>query len=320
MFLVNCQVSVFNCNIMFIINHKNFFLGLSLLLMIVAVTLLGVWGLRLGIDFTGGTLLEVRYVAEERPTVSEAREALTTLGFANALVQPSGETNMVVRLQEIDETTRLRVLAALAGAGLASDEPAREVALERFTSIGPVIGSELRQKSWIAIVAVLGFIILFIAFAFRHVSAPIASWKYGLTAVVTLLHDVLVPTGVMVIFGRFLGFEADILFVTALLAILGFSVHDTIVVFDRVRENLKERISADFKEVVGKSLRETLARSVNTSITTLVVLLALYFFGGESTRVFALVLSIGIIAGTYSSVFFASPLLVFLEERQREVK
>jgi len=180
---------------------------------------------------------------------------------------------------------------------------------KRFNTIGPAIGEELKQKAYIAMGIVVLAIILFIAFAFRKVSEPVSSWKYGFVAILALMHDIIIPTGVFALLGLFTGAEVDILFVTALLAILGFSVNDTIVVFDRIRENLmlnKERNkNENFAETVGHSLEQTFARSINTSLTTLLVLLTLLFVGGESTKYFALTLVIGVIAGTYSSIFLA---------------
>ena len=175
------------------------------------------------------------------------------------------------------------------------------------------------RKAWIAIVLVILGIVLFLAFAFRHVSQPLSSWVYGLVAVIALLHDVMIPAGFYVAMGYFhLDFQIDVLFVTAILTILGFSVHDTIVVFDRTRENLKLRTWKDFDVTVGHSVEQTFVRSVNTSFTVLLVILALYFVGGETTKNFALTLAVGIIAGTYSSIFLASPLLVAIEDWQRK--
>ncbi|MCR4306599.1 MAG: protein translocase subunit SecF, partial [Candidatus Yonathbacteria bacterium] len=193
---------------------------------------------------------------------------------------------------------------------------------ERFNSIGPVIGSELKRKAVIAIIIVMVAIILFITFAFRRVSEPVSSWKYGLVAIVALAHDVIIPTGVFAVLGNFfIDFQVNVLFVTALLAILGFSIHDTIVVFDRIRENLRRNkeyhIDKGFAETVGEGLSQTFTRSINTSMTVVFVMLVLYFLGGEPTRQFALALSVGVIAGTYSSVFIASPLLVVIEKWQR---
>ena len=190
---------------------------------------------------------------------------------------------------------------------------------ERFNSIGPTIGKELRNKAFVAIGIVIIAIMLFVAFVFRKVSKPVSSWKYGVAAIIALIHDIIVPTGVFAFLGYILGVEIDILFVMALLAILGYSVNDTIVVFDRVRENLRlnrEHGSEEsFDLTVGKSLNQTYARSINTSLTTLFVVIALFFFGSEATQDFALVLAIGIIAGTYSSIFLATPLLVAINKK-----
>jgi len=198
----------------------------------------------------------------------------------------------------------------------------------REAAIGPSVGKELRTKSIIAIILVSLGIIAFIAFAFRHVSQPVKSWKYGSVAVVALIHDIIIPTGAFALLGYFFGYEVDLLFVMGLLVILGYSVNDTIVVFDRTRENLSRLQDGDdatnvingkqvspnstFGQVVGLSLDQTFARSLNTSLTTLVVLVCLYIFGGESTNHFALMLIVGVVSGTYSSIFLASPLLVYL--------
>jgi preprotein translocase subunit SecF len=192
-----------------------------------------------------------------------------------------------------------------------------EVTEKRFTSIGPLMGKELQAKAWVATFAVILAIMLFIAFAFRKVSNPVSSSKYGYMAVVALIHDVIIPAGALAILGHFYGFEADILFVTALLIILGFSVHDTIVVFDRIRENLKNKLSGTFAEIVGRSLEQTFVRSLNTSLTVILVLLMLVVFGPASTFNFSVILLVGITMGTYSSIFLASPLLVVFEEWKR---
>ena len=188
---------------------------------------------------------------------------------------------------------------------------------KQFSSIGPVLGAEAARKSLVSIALVLLCIVLFVTFAFRHVSKPVASWKYGLITVFALLHDVFVPVGVFAFLGHFQGVEVDTLFVTALLVVLGFSVHDTIVVFDRVRENLRvahdQNEKKPFENIVGESINQTFVRSINTSLTTLLALVVLFIFGGEATHMFSLALIIGIAAGTYSSIFIGSPLLVTVE-------
>ncbi len=193
--------------------------------------------------------------------------------------------------------------------------------IKRQNTIGPVAGSELKSKAFKAIAVVVLMIVLFVSFAFRKVSEPVSSWKFGLATIVALFHDVVIPTGVFVFLGKYFGTEIDLLFVTGLLAILGYSVHDTIVVFDRVRENLrlnKEKgKKEDFEYTVGNSVQQTFARSINTSLTIFITLLALYLFGGETTKDFALLLIVGVIAGTYSSIFVASPLLVTFQQLQK---
>jgi preprotein translocase subunit SecF len=184
----------------------------------------------------------------------------------------------------------------------------------QFTSVGPVIGEELLTKAWIALALVVVSIIIFIAFAFRQVSKPVESWKYGVVAIMTLLHDMLIPLGLFAFLGYLYGAEVDSLFIVALLTILGISINDTIVIFDRIRENLKKNLDKnkheDFEIVISRSVKQTFTRSINTSLTVLIVLAALWILGPESTRNFALTLTVGMIAGTYSSIFLASPLLV----------
>lgn len=266
------------------------------------------FGFNLGIDFTGGSLLEVEY-QDKRPDNSVLQERVKELNFGNIVLQPSGEKGLIVRSRELTEEEHQTLFGKLS-----SEAQLDEI---RFDSIGPVIGKELRQKSWIAIALVVLMIILYIAFAFRQVSRPVSSFKYGLMAVVALIHDVSLPAGVFAILGKFFGVEIDILFITALLTVLGFSVHDTIVVFDRIRENLRKGIGNEFEETVGLSINQTITRSINTSLTVLLVLFAIFFFGGETTKYFALALIIGIFFGTYSSIFLASPLLVTIYKFQQ---
>ena len=197
------------------------------------------------------------------------------------------------------------------------EENVVEIVENRFESVGPVIGGELKEKSIKAIIIVLISIVIYIGWTFRRVSHPVSSWKYGLVALIALFHDIIITMGVFSILGHFYGVEVGMPFVVALLTILGYSVNDTIVVFDRTRENLLHSGWDDFEEVVNRSINETLMRSLNTSLTTLVVLLAIYLFGGATIQYFVLALIIGIIAGTYSSIFIASPLLVSLAKLKK---
>lgn len=290
-----------------IIGKKKIWFGFSGLMVLASIVALAVWGLRLGIDFTGGSLLEVEF-SSQRPTISQVEESLSDLNLKSLKIQPSDELDYLIRFEEIEEDTHQEIINKLRGIQLENVEN-NELTEKRFEAIGPIIGNELKSKALESIVLVLIFIIVYIAYAFRKVSKPVASWKYGLSAIIALAHDILIITGIFAVLGYVLGTEVDVLFVTALLTILGFSVHDTIVTFDRTRENLYKNQDDTFDEIVNISVNQTIVRSINTSVTTLFVLLAIYFFGGDSIKNFVLALVLGVIIGTYSSIFLASPLL-----------
>ena len=300
---------------MFIINNKKTFFYIATVLIVLSVGAVLYFGLNFSIEFTGGSITQVSY-DEKVPEFDQVEKALLEVYSERGFVlQEFGESSFVIRTGDLDEAERLLILDSLTFEDYVAIE-------ERFSSIGPSMGAELADKALTAIILVVIAIILFIAYVFRKVSKPISSWRYGVTAVVALVFDMMVPIGVFAVLGFYIGAEVDVLFVTALLAILGFSVNDTIVVFDRIRENLRLndefRIKKDFSQTVGESLEQTYVRSINTSLTTLFVLGALFIFGPEVTRFFALVLMIGVIAGTYSSLFLASPVLVEIEERKRK--
>lgn len=290
---------------MFIVKYRKIFFTISILTIVLSFYAMVVKGFNAGIDFKGGSIIEVAY--DVRPSVETLTTALNTAGFEGARIQMAGDNDVMIKTRALSEVDRQGLTAALAVTGTQMEE-------KRFSSIGPTVGAELRTKAWYAIALVILGIVLFIAYAFRHVSEPISSWKYGLITSMTLFHDIIVPAGVFV----WLGKEVDTLFVVALLSIMGISVHDTIVVFDRIRENLKLKISNDFMVTVGKSLEQTFTRSINTSLTVMLVLGALFFFGPASTKDFSLILWIGVFIGTYSSVFIASPLLVVFEKWQNK--
>ena len=287
-----------------LVKARKFTYVLSLVLILASIASLFVYGLKLGIDFTGGSVVEVEFspAAAGRPGEEVLHEKMSELGLGQFVLQPAGESGFSLRTRELGEADGRRILGVFSSFG--------EIKHFSVASVDPLIGRELRTRSVWAALLVLAAIILYIAFAFRKVSKPVSSWFYGLAAVIALFHDIFIPLGVFSALGHFQGVEIDTLFVTAILTVLGFSVHDTIVVFDRIRENLKLNPGRNFEEIVGKSLSQTIVRSVNTSLAVLVVLSALYFFGPASTQYFALALIIGIIAGTYSSIFIASPLLV----------
>ncbi len=294
-------------------NKLPYFFILPVVLSALALLAILFWGLKPGIDLAGGSFLQVTYTSA-RPPVSEVHALTTKLNFGEVRIQPTGSNGYILRQRDLTPQEKDQLKAVLGGLG-----PLHE---DQFTTVGPILGKELLQKAWIALTLVTLCIILFIAFAFRHVSKPVASWKYGVVAIVTLVHDVLIPTGLFAFLGYVRGAEVDTLFIVALLTILGISINDTIVVFDRIRENLGLNESRnrreDFDSVVGRSIVQTLARSINTSLTVVIMLLALFFVGPVATRDFALTLIIGMIAGTYSSIFLAAPLLVLWEKMQRQ--
>lgn len=291
-----------------IIQKRNIWLTISGLLFAAAVVALALWGFKFGIDFTGGSLMEARFI-NSRPDVEETQKSLADLNLGSLIVQPVGEKDMALRFQETREEKHQEVLqrlGELTGQGNAVEEL-------RFDSVGPSIGAELKRKSVYAVFFVLIAIVLYISWAFRKVSKPVTSWKYGLAALVAMFHDVIITLGVFSVLGKFYGVEINASFVAAVLTVVGYSVHDTIVVFDRTRENLPKS-NEDFGGTVNMSLNQTLVRSINTSLTAILALLAIIIFGGASIRVFASALAIGIFIGTYSSIFVASPLLVVWEK------
>ena len=280
--------------------YRKIYFIFSGLLIITAIVFLAVFGLKLGIDFTGGSILELEY-QNERPANQEIRENLEELDLGTVQVQPTGEKGVILRMKDISEQTHQQVLSQLRKEGGIEEM--------RFELIGPTIGEELKSKTKIVTLVVLLSIVIYIALAFRRVQRPLRSWQYGIASLVALFHDTLIPLGVFAFLGRFYGVEITIPVITALLAVLGYSINNTVVVFDRIRENLFKG-GESYEEVVDRSLTQTLSRQVNTSLTTLFVVTAIFFFGGETLKYFSLTLIVGIIAGTYSSIFLAGPFLV----------
>ncbi len=283
-----------------IIGKRKIYYAISVIFIAASIIALLLWGLEFGIDFKGGSILEIAYSDNQRPETNQIIDSLKPLKLNDLRVSPVGDNGVNFRFRETDETTHQEIIKILG----------TNVEERRFSSIGPTIGTELKQKSIKAIIIVLFGISLYIAWAFRKVSRPLSSWRYGVVTLIALFHDLVIPIGLFAFLGHFYGVEVGTNFIVALLVILGFSVHDTIVVFDRIRENLKRYASLDFVPLVNQSVNETLVRSISTSFTVLLTLLALYVFGGESLRYFILALMVGIFFGTYSSIFIASPLLV----------
>lgn len=293
---------------MFVIKNRKIFIGVSSFLVIISLASIAIFGLPLGIDFKGGTLVDVSY-NQSRPSVEVINQALSqNPKLSLATVSPEGETDINIKTQDLTEQERQDLFYLLSSTG--------EITINSYTSIGPSVGKELATKMVTAIIFVSLIIIIFIAYTFRNVSKPVKSWKYGVIAIVTLLHDIIIPAGIFSIIALFYNVEVNTLFVVALLTVIGLSISDTIVVFDRVRENLKNNKYSTFAETVGQSLNQVYLRSINTSVTTIIVLISLSIFGPSNTRVFALMMTAGMICGTYSSIFLASPLLVWLNDKQ----
>jgi preprotein translocase subunit SecF len=292
-------------------------------------------GLKLGIDFKGGTLMDVKFekqvtadqIKSELKNIQDSSNAGATTGSAanttgtaissetpkivldNSRIVTAGEENgFLINLEHIDNETHEKILEGL-------KNKLGNLTENKYTTIGPVVGSSLKQKALFAVLIAMTMIILYIAFAFRKVPKKVSPWKFGVCAIVALIHDVIIPIGIFSV----LKLEVDALFITAMLTVLGFSVHDTIVVFDRIRENLKyQDRDESFTHVANKSMSQTMTRSINTSLTVLITLLALLIFGSSSVFNFVLVLVIGILVGTYSSIFIASPLLVMWQKKSEQ--
>ena len=283
-----------------IIGRRKLWFVISFLLVLPGLIALVLWGLKPGIDFTGGQEMEVAGTSDQ-PLL---RELVGKAGVKDITVTTSGSDRLLVRYSDKEagesELVHQNVTTILAQSGITETS---------FSSVGPSVSKDITRNALFGVALASLAILLYIAFAFRNTPPPVSPWSFGATAIAALMHDALFVLGAFAILGHFFGVQVDALFVTAILTVIGFSVHDTIVVYDRIRENLR-RLNKPFDEVVNIYINETLARSLNTSITVIIVLLAFFMFGGESIRYFILALLIGIISGTYSSIFNASPLLV----------
>ena len=289
-----------------LMRYKGWYFIFSLLIILPGLYYLLTSGLKLGIDFTGGALLEYQF--EKKINVNDLKQQISSQGIEVGQITPSINNVYIIRTKPIEQSKIDKLKPFLNTKFGAVEE-------RRTEFVGPVIGSELQQRAFAATVLASVIIVIYIAFSFRKIPKPQSSWRFGIAAVVALIHDILVVVGIFAILGKFLGVEIDTLFVTAILTIIGFSVHDTIVVFDRIRENLVKHMGREFIEIANLSVVQTLGRSLNTSLTVVFVLLALLLFGGETLRWFVLALLVGIVSGTYSSIFNATALLVWWEER-----
>lgn len=292
---------------MFVVRHRTFFFWLTGLLLVGSIAALIIVPPHLSIEFTGGSIVEVAY-EDTRPDLHELKEAVNNLALGEASLRESGENGVTLRTRSLTPEEHTALLQTL------SDNGAHPLTELRFNSIGPSLGKELATKALYAIAAVVLAIMLYIAFVFRKVSKPVPAWGYGVTAVAMLAIDIIVPSGFFAVYAYFTGAQVDTLFVIALLALLGYCINDVIVIFDRVREHLRlneeQKVEEPFEVTVGKSITETLGRSINTAVTVALALIALIVVGSEATRTFALVMLVGVIAGTFSSICRSAPLLI----------
>jgi len=296
-----------SCNFL---KYKKIYYILSALLVLVAIFSLLFFGLNFGIDFLGGSILEADF--EARPANTVIQEKLKDLNLGDLTIQPTQENGVIIRMREIDEATHQQIVSKLVELS--------KIEEKRFESVGPVIGEELRQKTIILIAVSLIALLIYIAVSFRKVSRPISGWQYGITSILALTFDVLITVGLFALLGKFYNIQFNIPIVTALLTILGYTINDKVIVFDRIRENILRSRGLDFENLVNQSLNQTLSRSLSTGSCSLLVLFFIFLFGGETLKYFSLTLIIGIIIGTYSSLFLAAPFLVsWLKWSQRRL-
>ena len=291
-----------------VIKNRKIWLSFSGVLVALSIVAILTWGLKFGIDFTGGSLLELQFKGEKQLSAVEIRESLQGLNLNSLTVQPTENNSVILRFKDDSEDVHQRVIEKISSLA--------EIEELRYETVGPSIGKELKSKSFNTIFLVLIIIVLYIALVFKKVSKPVSSWKYGIASIVALFHDIIIVLGVFAVLGKFFNTEINTPFIAAILTLLGYSVNDTIIIFDRIRENLPKS-SENFMNTINKSINQTLVRSINTSFTTILVLLAIIMFGGNSIRDFVLALAVGIFIGTYSSIFVASPILVWFDKRRK---
>jgi len=293
------------------LRYSNIYLIFSGILIVISIVSFAVFGLQLGIDFTGGSILEAEY-EREAPLAEDIQKTLSGLDLGSVVVQPAGEKGIIVRMPPISEGMHQVVLETLRNLSV----DGQDVQEKRFESIGPVIGTELQEKTRVIVGLSLLAIVLYVMFAFRRIVQPVKAWNWSFVALLTLMHDIVITLGVLSIFSKFLDIQIQIPVIVALLTVIGYSINDTVVVFDRIRENIMRRIGFDFRDTVNQSLQQSLSRSINTSVTTLIVLLALLFFGGATLWTFAFTLAVRVVIGTYSSLFIAPVLLAKWVDRR----
>jgi len=297
-----------------LIKYRYLYFAISLVIIVPGVLALIFWGLPLGIDFTGGSLLDVQFKSGNPPNIAQVQTvyssfSTTAMDIANPEIQPLGTDSLSIRSREMDDATKSKIVAALK----AQYGGGQDVVIQNFSQVTASVGQEVARAAAYAVIAASVAILIYIWFAFRKVQHP---FRFGVAAIIATLHDTLVVLSLGAIFGHFLGWQVDALFLTALLTVIGFSVHDDIVVFDRIRENSNIYRRVNFETVVNHSVVQTLDRSINTQLTVMITLLALVLFGGTSIRHFVVILLLGVLSGTYSSIFNASPILVVWENKE----
>ncbi|MEF8847331.1 MAG: protein translocase subunit SecF [Candidatus Paceibacterota bacterium] len=291
------------------VEYKKIWFSISSILVLTSLVLVVMWGLNPGIEFTGGSSLSVRY--QEQPTLEEVRDKMGEFDFPSQ-VRLVGDKGVVVQIprKSVGQDLQGEITNKLREIGEMQEES------QGFETISSVIGEELKNKTSLIVFLSLFAILIYITFAFRKISRPIPSWQYGLATIIALFHDVMIPLGVFAYLGHQYGVQITIPIVTALLTVFGYSVNDTVVIFDRVRENLVKGEGVDYSSTVNFALNQTLTRSINTSLTTLFVLTAIFLVGGSTLHYFSLALILGVVCGTYSSLFLAAPLLAWWRERK----
>ncbi|MDD2354244.1 MAG: protein translocase subunit SecF [Patescibacteria group bacterium] len=299
-----------------IIQKRKFFLSISGVLIAAAIFALVTWGLNFGVDFRGGSLLEAKFNAYQ-PEISDIQASLAEADINNLTVQPTEDGTFMIRFKDASDEKHKAVVKQLKDLAQNSGQEGASFEELSFDSVGPSIGKELKSKSFNASFIVLIMIILYISWSFRKVSRPISSWKYGVAAIIALAHDVIITLGAFAAFGHFFQIEINTPFIAAILTVLGYSVSDSIVVFDRIRENLPKS-KENFEDTINFSINQTLSRSLSTSFSSMLALMAILIFGGSTIQDFALALLIGIFIGTYSSIFVASPILVVWHKLMRK--
>jgi preprotein translocase subunit SecF len=287
-----------------IMGKRNWFFLISGLLVLISIISLATVGLKPGIEFSSGSMLTVRFAAPV--DYSDFKQEVASLGYGSAIIQHTGAGDYLIRTKELSTEEKDQLKAGLAA-------KFGELSEAQFSSVSPQVASETINNAIIAVAVASIGILLYVTWAFRRMPRP---FRYGTCAVIALLHDAIVSLGIYSIIGAFLGWETNLMFITGILAIIGYSVNNTVVIFDRIRENLMKGISADFETVVNNSLVETLSRSMNTSLTTIITVLAILLFVGSTIQNFAVVLLIGIIAGTFDSICVAPGLLVVWDKNE----